>query len=77
MDLRSSPWRRGPTSRGDKVASDSAGDEPAKLAAATDGDPATAAVLPEAPGSWVEIDLGRDRTLGEIALRPGAAFWKR
>ena len=35
---------------------------------------ALGAPLPEAPGSWVELDLGRDRTIGEIALRPGAAF---
>ena len=33
--------------------------------------------LPTAPGAWVEVDLGRDRTIGEIALRTGEAFWKR
>jgi hypothetical protein len=62
----------------DKIVTDSLGSEPAKLAAITDGDDATAATLPEKPGSWVEIDLGRDRTLGEIALRPvDGPFWDR
>lgn len=33
--------------------------------------------LPEKPGDWIEVDLGRDRTIGEIALRPGERFWDR
>ena len=57
-----------------KPATDSAG---ATQAAFTDGDDATAAALPAAPASWVEIDLGKDRTIGEIALRPGPEFWNR
>lgn len=62
----------------DKIATDSTGGEAARLAAITDDDDATAAVLPDKPGSWVEIDLGRDRTLGEIAVRPGdGPFWSR
>jgi len=62
----------------DRIVSDSAGSDPAKLAAVTDGDDATAAALPEKPGSWVEIDLGRDRTLGEISLKLGEGpFWAK
>ncbi|RYE80167.1 MAG: hypothetical protein EOO74_02565, partial [Myxococcales bacterium] len=62
----------------EKAATDSAGSDAAKLAAITDGDDATSVALPDKPGSWVEIDLGRDRTLGEIALRPGEGpFWVR
>ena len=33
--------------------------------------------LPEKSGAWVEIDLGRDRTIGEIALKPGERLWDR
>lgn len=33
--------------------------------------------LPEKPDSWIELDLGRDRTIGEIALKPGATFPNR
>ena len=33
--------------------------------------------LPVEPGAWVEVDLGRDRTIGEIALKAGADFWMR
>lgn len=62
----------------DRIVTDSAGTEAAKLAAVTDGDDATAATLPEKAGGWVEIDLGRDRTLGEISLKPGdGPFWNR
>ena len=33
--------------------------------------------LPAKAGEWVEIDLGRDRTIGEIALKPGSTFPER
>ena len=33
--------------------------------------------LPTKAGEWVEIDLGRDRTIGEIALKPGSTFPER
>jgi len=62
----------------DRIVTDSSGTDAAKLAAVTDGDDATAAALPEKVGGWVEIDLGRDRTLGEVALKPGdGPFWTR
>ena len=41
----------------------------------SDGKPyALGSSLPQTPESWVEVDLGRDRTIGEIALKPGATF---
>jgi hypothetical protein len=51
----------------DRAVTDSADSLPAKLAGITDGDSATAAALPGKDG-WIEIDLGRDRTIGEIDL---------
>ena len=33
--------------------------------------------LPAKAGEWVEIDLGRDRTIGEIGLQPGKTFPER
>ena len=51
-----------------RLAKNSADDLPAKLAGFTDGDPATEAELGPKPGDWIEIDLGRDRPIGEIAL---------
>lgn len=35
------------------------------------------APLSEKPGAWIEVDLGRDRTIGEIAIKPGSKFWDR
>jgi hypothetical protein len=44
----------------------------------TDGRPETAASLGEKPGDWFEIDLGRDRTIGELDLDLGdSPFWNR
>lgn len=60
-----------------RIVSDSAGSLPARLAAAVDGDPNTEAALPSNPGDWIEIDLGRDRTLGEIAITSGENFWRQ
>lgn len=60
-----------------RIVSDSAGSLPAQLAAAVDGDLDTASALPANPGDWIEIDLGRDRTIGEIAITSGEKFWKQ
>lgn len=68
LDLPMLPLESGTNLAADKVVSDSANSEPAALAGLTDGDDATAVDLPSKAGGWVEIDLGRDRTLGEIAL---------
>lgn len=51
-----------------RLLSDKAGSLPAKLAALVDEDPATIGSLGSAVGDWLEIDLGRDRPIGEVAL---------
>lgn len=56
--------------------SDSANGLPAQLHALVDGDPSTAYRLP-GEGGWVQIDLGRDRTIAEIQLiAPSEGFWE-
>lgn len=78
MDLPALPLESETDLARDRIVTDSLGSDPAKLLPMVDGDDATAVALPDKPGAWVEIDLGRDRTLGEIALRPGdAGLWKR
>lgn len=59
-----------------KLPNDLAGSLPIELQKATDGNPATALKL-GGEKSWVEIDLGKDRTLGEIRIAPGASFWDK
>lgn len=76
----------------ERVASDSAGSFPAQLQSLTDGDPATGATVtgsstgPAVGGlgeplnpAWLEVDLGRDRFVGEIALTlaAGSSLWPR
>ncbi|MFZ4507420.1 MAG: hypothetical protein ACOYON_06965 [Fimbriimonas sp.] len=43
------------------------------LARLVDGTPDTAVTLGSKPGDWVELDLGRDRTIGEVVLVTDAA----
>ncbi|MCW5943229.1 MAG: discoidin domain-containing protein [Fimbriimonadaceae bacterium] len=51
--------------------------ESLNLAALTDGNPATVANLPTESGAWVEIDLGKERPIGEVRLvLPDATFWQ-
>lgn len=52
----------------ERPTTDSAGSLPAQTAAVVDGDPATGLALGEKAGDWVEIDLGRDRPIGEVRL---------
>jgi hypothetical protein len=59
-----------------KLPNDLAGSLPIELQKATDGNPATALKL-GGEKSWVEIDLGKDRTLGEIRIAAGASFWDK
>jgi hypothetical protein len=51
-----------------KLVTDSQNGLPAVLAAITDENQATGANLPTEANDWVEIDLGRDRIMGEIRL---------
>lgn len=61
-----------------KFITSSTGAGPADLAQAIDGKDDTEIALPDAKDSWVEIDLGRDRTIGEIEIKAkGGDFWKR
>lgn len=48
---------------------DSFGRFPAELSALVDGNPGTVVTMPPASdGQWIEIDLGRDRIIGEVEL---------
>lgn len=59
-----------------KIISDSANSLPASLAAIVDDSLSTSAKLNLAPGGWIEIDLGRDRTIGEIRVAiKGESYW--
>lgn len=62
----------------DRIVTDSGGSLPAKLAALIDGNPGTETELGTKPGDWIEIDLGRDRTIAEVDLvgSPGG-LWAR
>lgn len=60
-----------------RLVSDSTGQGADVLTASVDGDNTTSVMLGSNPGDWLEIDLGRDRTLAEMSLsaRP-EGFWK-
>lgn len=51
-----------------RLATDSANSLPAKLAALTDDNLTNEASLGSKKGDWIEIDLGRDRPIGEVRL---------
>lgn len=49
-----------------------------KLSALTDEDLSTSVELPSTPGSYVEVDLGRDRQISEVLLTTSSpTFWER
>lgn len=52
-----------------KLVTDATGRMPAQLTLLTDGSTDRAIELDGARGAWVEVDLGRDRPLGEVALK--------
>ncbi len=61
-----------------RIVTDSANSLPAKLGSLVDGKPQDSVELPNRAGTWLELDLGRDRVIGEIALASrGDPFWKR
>jgi hypothetical protein len=49
-----------------RTPTDSAGRFPAQLTAAVDADLGTS--VPVGPDSWIEVDLGRDRLLGQLEI---------
>jgi hypothetical protein len=62
----------------DRTLTDSLDDLPAKLAPLIDDDDSTSFDFPDAKGSWVQLDLGRDRTIDEIDLvSQGKPFWQQ
>jgi hypothetical protein len=63
----------------DRIITDSTGALPAKLGALIDGSNDTQADLGVKKDDWVEIDLGRDRTVGEVDLivDPAGPFWQK
>ena len=61
-----------------KFVTDSTGLSPDKLGPLLDGAGKTSVALGAKPGDWVEIDLGRDRTLAEIKLTAQPdRFWRQ
>jgi hypothetical protein len=61
-----------------KLATDARGRFPAELMPLTDGKLDTSVSLGNEPaGYWIEIDLGRDRTMAEISLVFDGAPWKQ
>lgn len=58
-----------------RFVADSANGLPAALSQIVDGDMETAHTLPSANGAYIEIDLGRDRVIGEVRLF-GDAWWQ-
>lgn len=72
MDLRfnlpGAPLEASTNLATDRIVTDSGNSLPAKLAALNDGQASTTAALGDKVGDWVEIDLGRDRTIGEIQV---------
>lgn len=62
----------------DRIVSDSSESLPAKLAAVSDGSVETESELPDKVRSWFEIDLGRDRTIGEVDIIAGPnSMWSK
>ncbi|MDQ2987155.1 MAG: hypothetical protein M3R13_10640 [Armatimonadota bacterium] len=61
-----------------KTAIDSINSSGDNLAALLDGNPSTAYRAGDKVGDWVEIDIGRDRPIGEVRLLvdSGSAFWQ-
>lgn len=59
-----------------KVIEDSLGRFPAQLSALIDGRPETSVEMPGAEGGWIEIDLGRERQVGQIELEFEGPAWR-
>ncbi len=57
---------------------DSANDLPAKLASLVDGQTNGEVALPGEKDAWIEVDLGRDRPVGEVQLVVNSTtFWQQ
>jgi hypothetical protein len=58
----------------ERVVRDSAGTAAERLAGLVDGNPDTAVSLPNEIGGWIEIELGRDRGIGEVLISADENF---
>lgn len=58
-----------------RIVTDSSNMLPSRLAALVDESNATSVELPQGKGSWIEIDLGRDRAFGEVRLTTKGPMW--
>lgn len=59
-----------------KIVADGADSLPARLVPLVDGDPSTAAEVAQG-AKWIEIDLGRDRPIGEVQIQvEGGTVWQ-
>jgi hypothetical protein len=78
LDLPDAPIETDTNLALDRLIADSAQDLPTKLSTLIDDNNDTTAALPSGKDSWVEIDLGRDRTIGEIDLvTKGDPMWRQ
>jgi hypothetical protein len=78
FNLPSDPLDRTENVAKGRTATDSANSAASALTPLLDDSFATEVSLPSAPGSWVDIDLGRDRTIGEINLATkSSSFWNQ
>ncbi|MBX3117831.1 MAG: hypothetical protein KF784_02115 [Fimbriimonadaceae bacterium] len=60
-----------------RIVTDSSGQSSADLAKLVDDDPSTSVTVGGKILDWIEIDLGRDRVVGELQLVGGSdAFWE-
>jgi hypothetical protein len=77
FNLTNGPLEAGTNLAMGRIVADASGSLPAKLAALVDGEPDSEAALSGKSGEWVEVDLGRDRVIGEIRLlRASKPFWR-
>jgi len=78
FNLPSAPLEEGTNLAAERIVADAAESLPAKIAPLVDGSLETAATLGEKVGDWIEVDLARDRTVGEIVLTAGPdKMWNR
>lgn len=68
FDLPQAPVDRSTNLALQKLVKSSASQDALVHAPLTDGDPETTVVLPGGEGSWIDLDLGRDRQIGEVRL---------
>ncbi|MBI3721491.1 MAG: hypothetical protein HY248_02975, partial [Fimbriimonas ginsengisoli] len=78
FNLPAAPLDRNVNLAKDRLVSDSTNLLPARLAALVDGNPSTDVAVGAKAGDWIEIDLGRDRPVGEVRLTfDDLSFWDR